>query len=139
MSYGKKLGLPGYSSHNFSVSLKSEVANLEDIPEEVERVYRSLQTSVDEQIVNPGFVPGESETVPAAETNGNGWRCSEKQKDLILKLSLDRNDVDLLAVERFGHGVRELNKLEASGLIEELLEQTGSSKRRGRPNTRRAA
>jgi hypothetical protein len=37
--YGKKLGLPMYSSHNFSVSLKSEVASLADIPREVERVY----------------------------------------------------------------------------------------------------
>ena len=27
-NYGKKLGLPGYSSHNFGVSMKAEVNNL---------------------------------------------------------------------------------------------------------------
>ena len=43
LTYGKKLGLPMYSSHNFSVSLKSEVASLNDIPREVERVYSILQ------------------------------------------------------------------------------------------------
>ena len=33
-----------------------------------------------------------------------------------------------LAQDRFGKGVKALNKLEASGLIEELLEQTGQNK-----------
>lgn len=36
--------------------------------------------------------------------------------------------VEALAQERFGKTVKALNKLEASGLIEELLEQTGQSK-----------
>ena len=56
LTYGKKLGLPQYSSHNFSVSLKSEVASLDDIPGEVRRVYDILQQSVDEQIVYPGSI-----------------------------------------------------------------------------------
>jgi len=33
--------------------------------------------------------------------------------------------VEQLAVTRFGHGVALLNKLEASGLIDELLVKTG--------------
>ena len=44
---------------------------------------------------------------------------------------LDKTKVDQLAQDRFGKGVKQLNKLEASGLIEELLEQTGQSKPRG--------
>ncbi len=138
--YGKKLGLPMYSSHNFSVSLKSEVASLADIPAEVERVYGILQKSVDEQIVRPGFIPGSEEGRPSnvvpmptlTNTRSNpppspstDWRCSPKQKDLILQLvteqNLDRSAVDKLAVDRFGHGVTQLNKLEASGLIDELM------------------
>jgi hypothetical protein len=43
---------------------------------------------------------------------------------------LDKNKVEQLANDRFGKGVKQLNKLEASGLIEELLEQTGQSKPR---------
>ena len=142
MTYGKKLGLPEYSSHHFSVSLKSEVANLDDLPDEVERVYHKLQASVDKQIANPGFMPGERQPAVATVHNEHGWRCSEKQQALIVKLvdehQLDRTAVDQLAIERFGHGIRELNKLEASGLIDALLAQTGSGTRRGR-SPRRAA
>ena len=38
---------------------------------------------------------------------------------------LDKNEVEKLAQDRFGKSVRALNKLEASGLIEELIERTG--------------
>jgi len=41
---------------------------------------------------------------------------------------LDKNHVENLAQDRFGKGVKTLNKLEASGLIDELLEQTGQKK-----------
>ena len=43
---------------------------------------------------------------------------------------LDKTKVDQLAQDRFGKGVKTLNKMKASGLIEELLEQTGQSKPR---------
>ncbi len=55
--YGKKLGLPEYSSHNFSVSLKSDVASLTDIPAEVERVYGILQL-VNEQNLDRSAAQG---------------------------------------------------------------------------------
>ena len=146
MAYGKKLGLPEYSSHNFNVSLKVEVASLEDIHAEVERVYRILQTSVDQQIVNPGFVPGNERPAASNAPRSDAWRCSDRQKELILKLvdehKLDRNEVDQLAHDRFGHGVTQLNKLEASGLIEELFQRTGNTRpggSRNRPPQRRAA
>ena len=138
MSYAKKVGLPEYSSHNFSVSLKTEVARLEDVRSEVERVYRLLQTAVDEQIVSPGFVPGQEPSAPAPKNDaGNDsrpWKCSDKQKALILKIvsenKLDRVEVEQLAVTRFGVGVAQLNKLQASGLIDELLGKTSRSSER---------
>jgi len=152
LQYGKKLGLPEYSSHNFSVSLKPEAVSLDQIPQEVERAYHILQQAVDSQITNPGYVPGmEAPSAPSnivhlkqpasqqtPPPNGN-WRCSAKQKELILKLvserNLDRNDVDQQARERFGKGVTQLNKLEASGLIDSLM--GGNSNRK--PAQRRAA
>ena len=129
LAYGKKLGLPEYSSHNFSVSLKAEVARLEDVPGEVERVYQILQASVDEQIVSPGFVPGQEPSAPAPKNDANAvskpWKCSDKQRALIVKIvaenKLDHVEVEQLAVTRFGHGVALLNKLEMSGLLDELL------------------
>ena len=129
MQYGKKLGLPEYSSHNFSVSLKTEVASLEAVHAEVERVYKILQVAVDEQIVNPGFVPGVKAAGSKGDDDNRPWKCSDKQRTLILKIvdesKLDRAEVEQLAVVRFGHGVALLNKLEASGLIDELLGKTG--------------
>lgn len=133
LTYGKKLGLPGFSSHQFAVSIRAEVARLEDVPGEVERVYQILQASVDGQIVNTGFVPGQEQSAPAPKNDANAdskpWRCSDKQRALIVKIveegKLDRVEVEQLAVTRFGHGVALLNKLEASGLIDELLVKTG--------------
>ena len=156
-NYAKRLGLPGYSSHQFSVSVESELSELSQVQAESARLYTALQDAVDGQIEQTGFVPNEtygSIGKGKAENNRNStatgpngrdsnsvrsasWCCSEKQKKLILSLvaqhQLDRNTVEDLAIERFGVGVRELNKLQASGLISELLEQGDT--RTGAPPT----
>lgn len=148
-SYSKKLGLPEYSSHSFSVSITSEVSDLSKVESEVNRVYGILQGSVDREIVNPGFVPGGPPPPPAAAPaqrggyangqSGNGaaapvnrvaaagaWKCSPKQRELIEKVitehRLNTGDVDGLAQQRFGVDLAQLNKLQASGLIAELLD-----------------
>jgi hypothetical protein len=146
-NYSKKIGLPGYSSHQFSVTLKSELSDVSKVEQESARLYDVLQNSVDSNIQQVGFLPGEAKPNGNGHTNGNGnghqrsnkpaeeaWNCSPAQKDLILKITdehkLDKAKVDQLAQDRFSKGVKQLNKLEASGLIEELLEQTGQSKPR---------
>jgi len=147
-NYSKRLGLPGYSSHQFSVSVETELMTTDDVAEQSARIYQLLQTNVDEQILHTGFVPptGYGMDDAPAHTNGkhssnghspNGdhWKCSDKQKELILKLvdehSLDKNEVDHLASQRFGKGVRLLNKIEASGIIDELIATHGGSNRQG--------
>ncbi len=156
-NYSKRLGLPGYSSHQFSLCLESEITSIDDVAGESARLYRELQVSVDEEIQQTGFVPDEKygkASRPAtngnersAPTNGNGhsnghttgdaWACSEKQQELILKLvdehHLDKGQVDDTAHQMFGVGVRELNKLQASGLIDRLIEDNG-----GKPSSRRS-
>ena len=149
-NYSKKIGLPGYSSHQFSISLKTELPDTTHVQEESARLYRLLQDGVDSSIQDIGFLPndignGNSHAHPKTNGNGNGhsngyqngrqvrpgqndaWKCSVKQKELILKIisesQLDKNMVEELAHERFGLGVKALNKLQASGLIEELLEK----------------
>jgi len=144
-NYSKRLGLPGYSSHQFSVSVETELVTTDDVAAESARLYQRLQSSVDEQMLHTGFVPpGDYGMDPPAESaapenvttvanwqRGPAWKCSDKQKDLILKLveehQLDKNEVESLARERFGKGVRQLNKVEASGLIDELLDTHGNS------------
>ena len=136
-NYSKRLGLPGYSSHQFSVSVETELVTTDDVATESERLYQRLQSTVDEQMLKTGFVPpGTYGMEDTSSTNApenitplyrNGaWKCSDKQKDLILKIvdehNLDKNEIDYLANQRFGKGVRSLNKIEASGLIDELLD-----------------
>jgi hypothetical protein len=155
-NYSKRLGLPGYSSHQFSVSIETELNTTDDIPREAERIYRLLQTNVDEQMQVTGFVPpidygmDDAATPPKSNNSASSqghpsladhWRCSDKQKELILKLvgehSLDKNEVDNLSRQRFGKGVKQLSKLEASGLIDELLDIYGGNSRPANNNTNR--
>ena len=185
-NYSKRLGLPGFSSHQFSVSVETELVTTDDIPAASSRLYELLQSDVDRQMQRTGFVPPlDYGMIPGACANGtpppvngspnhaavngsapsltgveatapaNGsassqanpanppatpldgrWKCSDKQRDLILKLvdehQLDKHAIEALAVERFGHGVRLLDKVEASGLIDELLDTHGGGSARSR-------
>jgi hypothetical protein len=56
-NYSKRLGLPGYSSHQFSVSVETELMTTDDVAAESERLYQRLQTTVDQQMLHTGFVP----------------------------------------------------------------------------------
>jgi hypothetical protein len=151
-NYSKKVGLPGYSSHQFSLSLKSELTDLNQVPAEAARLYRLLQDGVDASLQDIGWLPesksnGHSNGHTNGHANGNGqppsrqwngvapaparsaetWNCTPKQQDFILQLveenHLDKNEVEQLAQERFGKGVKQLTKLDASGFIEELTQK----------------
>ena len=83
-AYSKKVGLPGYSSHSFSVSIETELQNLDDVREASARLYDSLQSAVDQQIQKTGFVPPNRYGM---EPEKNGvWNCSQKQ------LGIDRKN-----------------------------------------------
>jgi len=151
--YSKRLGLPGFSSHQFSVSVETELHAADDVSGESERLYKLLQEAVDHQIQITGFVPpdgygmNQPRTTNGANghqpnghsTNGNGhhangsngdqWQCTDGQKGFIIRLvnesKLDKNEVEALAQQLFGCGVKQCSRLQASQLIEELLEKTG--------------
>ena len=140
-NYAKRLGLPGYSSHQFSISIETELQNLDNVREESARLYDSLQNAVDQQIQKTGFVPPDGYGMEADKNGGIrrpgvylpessvAWNCSQKQRELIEKIrtenNLDQNALDHLAGEMFGVKVQALNKLQASGLIDELLDRYG--------------
>lgn len=149
-NYSKKIGLPGYSSHQFSITLRSEIADLSKVQAESSRLYSELQQAVDTSIQTIGYLPVENGNGNGKHTNGhshhnsNGsdkWNCTDKQRDLITKIvednKLDKNEIEQLAQDRFGKGVKALNKLEASGLIDELLEKHGG-KQNGRGRFQKA-
>lgn len=136
-NYSKKLGLPGYSSHQFAITLRTEIADLTQVQPESSRLYKLLQEGVDCSIKEVGFLPANGNGRHNDQAQGNGsngnngsntntqgsdtgsWNCSPKQQDLIQKIvtesHLDKNEIETLANERFGKGVKALNKLEASG------------------------
>ena len=168
-----------------SVSIKplEDRIVIKQVEAESARLYQLLQSCVDRDIQETGFLPingssngngtsngshqngsnGHSNSHANGHssnggngsnghhTNGNGngrqnaqseaWSCSEKQKALILKIvedhRLDKQDTEALAQERFGKGVRQLNRMEASGLIEELLETHGGNQGNGRAHGHR--
>ena len=117
--YNKKLGLPGFSSHSFGISMKAEVADVETIGEEAAKAYSILQQSVDSQIANPGLIP-----------SGNGkWNCSVRQRGLLMTI-LERNDLDPEVVENLaneihGRSMSELSKMQVSAVIGEVLDRWG--------------
>jgi hypothetical protein len=166
-NYSKKLGLPGYSSHQYSITLRMELADVSQVSEQSEKIHTLLQSSVDREIQKQGYLPTPQPAPPEPKllSNGNGnghqnhktngsnghyqngyrnhqhryqpnrtngrveqWKCSPKQQELILKITneqhLDKNHVEDMAQQMFGKGVIYLNKLEASGLIDELVART---------------
>jgi len=157
-NYSKKLGLPGYSSHQYSVTIRLELGDIKQVEAESTRLYSLLQDCVDRDLQQTGFLPANGNGTPHkntngtnghssngnGHTNGNGraavplevWSCSDKQRSLIVKIvddhHLDKHHIETLSQERFGKGVRQLNKMEASGLIEELLETHGGNQGNGR-------
>ena len=148
--YDKRLGLPGYSSHDFGVSLKTEVTDLDQIRQESERAYQILQKSVDSQIIHRGYVPAQvnnsgvtnqeekdntSVGIDKNDNNTEKWNCTVRQKDLILNV-LERNNLDPqtaneLGVELHGKEMDRLTKLQVSGVITELLNRFGRKKNKG--------
>jgi hypothetical protein len=145
-NYSKKLGLPGYSSHQYSVSIKTELSDISQVQAESTRLYALLQSSVDREIQETGFLPtqngnGNGHPNGNGHTNGNSdvWKCSDKQKKLILdiveKNHLEKSEVEALARERFNTPVKMLDKMQASNFIDELFEKYGG-KENGNGNRR---
>jgi hypothetical protein len=148
LTYSKKLGLPNFSSHQCSVSIQSEIVDLGQVTGEVKRLYALTQDAVDREIQEVGYLPdattygmlpagnGSNDVQVGRNSADAAWACSSKQRDLIEKIvrenNLERREVDDLAKSMFdGAGVRQLNRLQASGLIDELLERHGGQRRNG--------
>ena len=161
VNYAKKIGLPGFSSHQYSVNIRTELGDLSQLEKTNAELYARLQAAVDTQIVKAGHLPGETaptsrppaSSVPAAAAStsspagrlaaaptGDAWQCSPKQRDLIEKIvresQLDIANIETLSQERFHTGLRKLNKLQASSLIDELIEthQRQNQRRDRRPD-----
>jgi hypothetical protein len=160
MTYQKKLGLPNYSSHSCAVSLTVEIPDVSVAAQESSKLYELLQTAVDAQIQQVGYMPdastygmrndfgsnGNQQTNGnhhSNDRNGDAWNCTDGQKGFIERIinesKLKNDDVERMAMDLFGRGVKALDKMQASQLIEELLEKTGKGKGQRRQWSRQPA
>ncbi len=149
-NYSKKLGLPQYSSHSFSASVEVELSDINQVEAEVQKLYQLLQHSVDQEIQHPGYVPtastnGNGQAAPQSDgrsypVHGNNraapppvtdrWNCTDGQRGFILRIvnenaSITKQVAEDLSQQLFGIGVKQLNKMQASQLIEDLLVKAG--------------
>ena len=160
MTYQKKLGLPNFSSHSCAVTLTVEIPDVSVAAQESSKLYALLQTAVDNEIQEVGFMPdatsygmnnrqlnGNAGNGNGHSGNGNGnhrtsasntddrWNCTDGQKGFILRIiaesKLNKQDVEEQSLQLFGVGVTSLDKMQASQLIEELLEKTGKQNGNG--------
>ena len=71
-----------------------------------------------------------------APRSADSWNCTEGQRGFILRIinenQLDKQDVEDLSQHLFQSGVKHLNKMQASQLIEELLGKAGKAAGRSR-------
>jgi hypothetical protein len=113
-NYAKKLGLPNYSSHQYCVTIRTELTDRSQVEAESAKLYRLLQDAVDREIQEVGFMPdasrygmnnGSNEPANGGGQPGNGnghpgngstgrrsipasdgWNCTEGQKSFILRI-----------------------------------------------------
>ncbi len=143
-TYAKKLGLPNYSSHSFLVTIRTEVRSLRALEGESARLYRLLQNSVDSQVQQVGFMPdgttyGMHPDSQRRNGNANGQSsrgagdprsigpCSAKQRSFIAgrakRMGISADQLDTIIDGMFHKDFSQLDRREASALIDELLSQ----------------
>lgn len=139
-SVGKKVGQPNYGSKSFNLSCTKEVTDLSNLEAESVKLYQLLEQIVEVQIekderdeATEHVAPINRIKVNGIKNNGNGdgWHCSDKQRGLILKLIADHDLEDVaeeMSQEMFNSSVKDLNKLQASSLIQRILEEYASKK-----------
>ena len=131
--YSKKVGLTNESSHAYSLTLRAELSDPNEIGLESQRLHALLQAAVDRDIQITGYVPeNRAITVDpdrarpeAGDDTSHGWQCSGRQRELILTIAEERqmplSRVEQLAQERFGRELRLLTRPQASRVITHLL------------------
>jgi hypothetical protein len=139
----KKVGQSNYGSAGFSLTVQSEVTHLDQVQAESHRLYSLLNHSVNRELLEDSTIHPEQlseQPQPATPSRGSvsapkPWKASDKQRELILKIigehHLDPTEVEHIAHDMFGlSGLHELNRIQCSGLIDELLSRTSNRQRR---------
>ena len=66
---------------------------------------------------------------PQPRAAGDAWNCTDGQRGFILRIvsdnKIEKSEVEDLSQQLFGTGVKQLNKMQASQLIDDLLVKAG--------------
>jgi len=137
-AYSKKLGLPNFSSHSYVVSIRTELTDINQVPEESTKLYKMLQEAVDKEIQEVGFMPdatqygmngGNDHQANSNEhTNGNGHRQNgEGTRKVVIMPRHFLTDNSLSPVKGMGSHLRKFAERYEPG-VHEVLFDIGNSK-----------
>ena len=80
-------------------------------------------------VQNNGRSSNGSNGHPQPRAAGDAWNCTDGQRGFILRIvsdnKLEKSEVEDLSQQLFGIGVKQLNKMQASQLIDDLLVKVG--------------
>ena len=140
----KKVGKPNYGSEGFTLTVQSEVTNLDQVKEESHRLYLLLSDSVSQELAGSSTDPApknaEWPTIVRNTNQQQEWKCSPAQRLLIEKIANENNvmsEAESLADEMFSSGLAGLNKMQASSLLQEMIDRWGKKPSRGTAPTGR--
>ena len=119
-NYAKRLGLPGYSSHQFSVSVETELNDIDQINAELSKIYHDLQAAVDRT---------RSLEAQLKETNR---RNEEQQRNLVVEMNscfrqMSANIVELQKSVLHNVSVANQNEEQYLSEIDRLKRRTDAS------------
>jgi hypothetical protein len=132
-NYSKRLGLPGHSSHQYSITLRTELPDVTQAAAETVRLCALLQAGIDRHLQST--LPIDTRSIKNGHrmdpSECGPWNCSLRQKEMIQRLiaekHIDQKTLDQLTQERFGKPVKFLTKFEASVLGQELMERNNQN------------
>ncbi len=137
-SFSKKIPVPGIdmSSQSYHATIESELPDgltESQLRERIHDTFELVRTSVESELNQPGssrtsdspFSRSRPESQPAVNGRSNGQPASPRQldylRDLAARQGCAKAQLDNLARDRHGvSGVNELNRNQASALIDEL-------------------
>lgn len=141
-AYNKKLGLPGFSSHGVSASIRVDAESVAAALEQMPLLYQMLQAQVDADLQGVGYMPDfrryghapqPATVAPPAVVSAPAaqWACTPEQRKMISAFArqqkLKRPEVDALCVENFKEPVDALNPDQAARLIQILIERRAAN------------
>ena len=121
-------------------SVDQEIQNPGFVPEVNDRPHHNgngrSQNNGRTYAINGNGRQGSNGYHQQAKPVGDAWNCTDGQKSFILRIvhdnNMDKQEAEALSQQLFGLGVKQLNKLQASQLIEDLLVKAGKPARQSR-------